>query len=92
MSTTRPTFPFPTSDSVFEAEQEERQIALEYLADAWNAADSDGVDTAALAHASLFAAIATLVQDYGEDAVASLIGEIPERITNGEYTLDRKLQ
>jgi hypothetical protein len=92
MSTSRPTFPFPTSDAAYEAEHEERQIALEYLADAWNAADSDGVDTAALAHASLFAAIATLVRDYGEEAVARLIGEIPERINNGEYTLDRSLQ
>lgn len=92
MSTSRPSFPFPTSDAAVEAEHEERQIALEYLADAWNAADADGVDTGALAHAALFAAIATLVKDYGEDAVAQLIGEIPERISQGEYTLDRKLQ
>ncbi len=92
MSTSRPTYPFPTTDAAFEAEHEERQIALEYLADAWNAADADGVDTGALAHAALFAAIATLVRDHGEDAVAELIGEIPERISHGEYTLDRKLQ
>ncbi|WP_196259588.1 hypothetical protein [Pelagibacterium limicola] len=92
MSTSRTTFPFPVSEAAFEAEHEERQIALEYLADAWNAAEADGIDTAALAHASLFAAIATLVQDYGEEAVARLIGEIPDRISNGEYTLDRKVQ
>lgn len=89
---TRITFPFPTSPAGIEAEQEEREIALEYLADAWNAADTDGVDTEALAHAALFAAIATLVKDYGEDAVAKLIGNIPDRISNGEYTLDRVLQ
>ncbi|GGA55697.1 hypothetical protein [Pelagibacterium lentulum] len=92
MSTSRTTFPFPTSDAAFEAEQEERQLALEYLADAWNAADSDGVDKQALAHAALFAAIATLVDDYGEESVANLIGEIPERVSNGEYTLNRVLQ
>lgn len=92
MSTSRTTFPFPTSDAAFEAEQEERQIALEYLADAWNAAEADGVDGEALAHAALFAAIATLVRDYGEDAVSKLIGNIPERISNGEYTLDRVIQ
>lgn len=90
--TTRTTFPFPTDSIALEAEQEERQIALEYLAEAWNAADEDGVDTEALAHAALFAAIATLVRDYGEDAVARLIGNIPDRISNGEYTLDRVLQ
>lgn len=90
--TTRSTFPFPTDSIALEAEQEERQIALEYLAEAWNAADADGVDTEALAHAALFAAIATLVRDYGEDAVARLIGNIPDRVSNGEYTLDRVLQ
>lgn len=90
--TTRITFPFPTDSASFEAEQEERQIALEYLADAWNAADSDGIDTEALAHAALFAAIATLVSDYGEEAVAQMIGKIPDRISNGEYSLDRVLQ
>ncbi|AEQ50615.1 hypothetical protein [Pelagibacterium halotolerans] len=90
--TTRTTFPFPTESAAIEAEQEERQIALEYLAEAWNSADTDGVDTEALAHAALFAAVATLVREYGEEAVAKLIGNIPDRISNGEYTLDRVLQ
>ncbi|WP_404405820.1 hypothetical protein [Pelagibacterium halotolerans] len=92
MSTFRTTFPFSASVSGFEAEHEERRIALEYLAEAWNAADSDGVDTQALAHAAMFAALATLVKNYGEEAVARMIGEIPDRISNGEYTLDRVLQ
>ncbi|MCD7059306.1 hypothetical protein [Pelagibacterium xiamenense] len=92
MSIWRSTFPFSASVAGLEAEHEERQIALEYLADAWNAADSDGVDTQALAHAAMFAAIATLVKDHGEEAVAKMIGDIPDRISNGEYSLDRVLQ
>lgn len=92
MSTSRTTFPFPTADAGFDTEHEERQIALEYLAEAWGAADSDGVDTQALAHAAMFAAIATLVKDHGEEAVAKMVGDIPDRISNGEYTLDRVLQ
>lgn len=92
MTTSRSTFPFRTSDASWEAEQEERQIALEYLADAWNSANSDGVDQDALAHAALFAAIATLVRNYGEETVSGLIREIPARIDSGEYTLDRVLQ
>lgn len=92
MTSSRITFPYDSSDAAIEAEQEERQIALEYLADAWNTANSDGIDTEALAHAALFAAIATLVRDYGEEAVAKLIGNIPERINNGEYSLDRVIQ
>ena len=47
----------------FDREQGERQLALEYLAEAWNHAEDDGVQSASLAHASLFAALATF--EYG---------------------------
>lgn len=71
---------------------EERQLALEYIADAWNAAETDGVDSEALSHAALFAALATLVRSHGEDATAKLIADLPVRISNGEYSLDRTIQ
>ncbi len=70
----------------------ERQIALEYLAEAWNEAEEDGIESQALAHASLFAALAMLVRDHGEDATALLIEALPQRIRAGEYNLDRSLQ
>jgi hypothetical protein len=79
-------------DPVAEDEREERQVALEYVAQAWNAAEEDGVAALALAHASLFAAIASLVDHHGETAVAELIGGLPNRIRTGEYTVNRKLQ
>ena len=69
--------------------REERQLALEYLAEAWNTAEDEGVESLALAHASLFAAIATLVRAHGEDATALMVGALPDRIRNGEYNLDR---
>ena len=75
-----------------EGDAEERQIALEYLAEAWNMAEEDGVETQALAHASLFAALATLVRAHGEDATAALVAALPDRIRCGEYNLDRSLQ
>lgn len=71
---------------------QERQIALEYIAEAWNGAEADGVETEALSHAAIFAALATLVKLYGEDATAKLISELPERIAHGEYSLDRSIQ
>lgn len=92
MSSAKTSFPFSTHDSMPDGIHEDREIALEYLAEAWNSASEDGVDTEALAHAALFAAIATLVRDYGEEAVARMIGEIPARIDNGDYSLDRVLQ
>jgi len=80
------------SEKLIEHDREERQLALEYLAEAWNEAEDDGVESSALAHASLFAALTTLVDVYGEEAVAELIGALPDRIRSGEYNLERSLQ
>lgn len=71
---------------------EERQVALEYVAEAWNEAEDDGVGSLALAHASLFAAITSMVEHHGENATAELIASLPERIRHGEYNLMRSLQ
>lgn len=87
--------PFLTAsgtDGVADSHREERQLALEYLAEAWNTAEDDGVESLALAHASLFAALATLVRAHGEDATAALVSGLPDRIRGGEYNLDRSLQ
>ena len=46
----------------------------------------------ALAHASLFAALATLVRTHGEEATAELVAGLPDRIRAGEYNLERSLQ
>lgn len=70
----------------------ERQLALEYLAEAWNSAEDDGIDSIALAHASLFAALATFVKLHGEESTAQLLTLLPERVQMGEYNLDRVLQ
>ena len=77
---------------VFDREQGERQLALEYLAEAWNYAEDDGVQSASLAHASLFAALATFVKMRGDEATADLVAQLPDRIRSGEYNLDRILQ
>jgi hypothetical protein len=75
-----------------EAERQERQVALEYIAEAWNTAEDDGIATQALAHASLFAAITSLVEQHGETAISELIATLPDRIQAGEYSLTRSLQ
>ena len=86
--------PFPAADDIGTVDHDhgERQLALEYLAEAWNSAEDDGVDSVALAHASLFAALATFVKLHGDDATAELVKMLPERIRTGEYNLDRILQ
>lgn len=82
----------PAASGALDRSQAERQLALEYLAEAWNSAEDDGVEAGALAHASLFAALATLVRHHGEDVTADLIAQLPDRIRAGEYNLDRVLQ
>jgi hypothetical protein len=89
MGTTKPSIPNFGGDAAKDEHRAERQLALEYLAEAWNTAEDEGVESLALAHASLFAAIATLVRAHGEDATALMVGGLPDRIRNGEYNLDR---
>ena len=45
-----------------------------------------------MAHAAIFAALATLVTNYGEEAIAELVAALPRRIRAGEYSLDRTVQ
>lgn len=92
MKPNKPHFADSTADALVEKDREERQLALEFIAEAWNTAEDEGVEPQALAHASLFAAITTFVHTYGEDAAAELIGGLPERIRHGEYNLSRSLQ
>jgi len=92
MRSQKPPFAQTSADVLIESDREERQLALEYVAEAWNAAEDDGIEANALAHASLFAAITTLVQEFGEEAAAKLIGTLPDRIRSGEYNLTRSLQ
>lgn len=75
-----------------DTEQKDRQIALEHLADAWHGAEDEGIEPESVAHAAIFAALATLVTDYGEDAVADLVASLPDRIRAGEYSIDRTIQ
>ena len=92
MTTTKSMFTPASGLGPFDREQSERQLALEYLAEAWNLAEDDGLESAALAHASLFAALATFVKLHGDEATADLIAMLPDRIRSGEYNLDRVLQ
>ena len=82
----------PATGLLFDKEREARQLALEYIAEAWNDAEDDGIEPSALAHASLFAAVTSLVTTFGEEAVADLVASLPDRIRAGEYNLTRSLQ
>ena len=90
MHKVKPALPSFDADGPKDEHREERQLALEYLAEAWNTAEDEGVESIALAHASLFAALATLVRAHGEEATATLVSTLPDRIRAGEYNLERQ--
>ena len=69
------------------ADDEQKQVALGYLHEAWAEARLDGVDGDCLAQASLFAAFAELVSTYGEDAVAKFVEGLAGRVRNGEFSI-----
>lgn len=92
MTSSKTMFVSGPGQTLFDREHGERQLALEYLAEAWNCAEDDGVHSAALAHASLFAALATFVRLHGDEATADLVAQLPERLRAGEYNLERVLQ
>jgi len=92
MKSNKPAIAKPEAELLPEVDREERQLALEYVAEAWNAAEDDGVESAALAHASLFAALTTLVNMHGEEAAAELVANLPTRILCGDYSPERSLQ
>lgn len=92
MKTTKPPLELGPIETLIESDREERQLALEYIAEAWNAAEEDGIEPNALAHASLFAALTTLAKKYGDDAAAELVATLPDRLRAGEYNLTRSLQ
>ncbi len=74
------------------SDNEEQEIALEYLALAWSHAEDQGVNPEAIARAALFAALASLVRTHGEDATGDLVAGLPIRIRSGEYSLDKTVQ
>ncbi|SCM75747.1 hypothetical protein KL86PLE_30194 [uncultured Pleomorphomonas sp.] len=66
--------------------------AMTHMERAFDDADDDGIPVDAVAHAALFAALTTLVECFGEESVARLVAELPEKISSGGYTLLRTLQ
>ncbi|WP_366654490.1 hypothetical protein [Fodinicurvata sp. EGI_FJ10296] len=68
---------------------EQKRIALERILDAWDAALSEGVQPELLATTAIFAALTDMVDLHGEEDVASMMADLPDRIRNGEFSLKR---
>ena len=73
-------------------QQDEKQAALRFILDAWEEAIYEGLDPDCIATAAIFAALSDMIATYGEEPVATLCERLPERIRNGEFTVQRTQQ
>lgn len=69
---------------------EKKGRALELILDAWDQALSEGAEPEIVASVAIYAALADMVDRYGEDAVAEFCTSLPERARKGEFTLRRE--
>jgi len=68
---------------------EKKGRALELVLDAWDKALAEGAEPEVVASVAIYAALADMVDRYGETAVADFCATLPERTRNGEFTLKR---
>jgi hypothetical protein len=61
--------------------------ALQLILDAWDTALAEGAEAEVIASVAIYAALADMVDRYGEDAVAEFCATLPERARRGEFTL-----
>lgn len=73
-------------------EEDQRLVALSYMADAFEEARLDGLDADAMVQAALFTAFKELVETYGEDATVTFAEGLARRVREGEFTLNRTRQ
>lgn len=66
---------------------EKKGRALQLILDAWDTALADGAEPEVIASVAIYAALADMVDRYGEDAVAEFCASLPERTKRGEFTL-----
>lgn len=61
--------------------------ALELVLDAWDKALSEQIDPDLVASVAIYAAVADMVDRFGEETVAEFCATLPERVRKGEFTL-----
>lgn len=70
------------------SEEQQKKLALDLFLDAWDKAAEAGVEADLLCEVMIYMAITDLVADRGEDTTADMLDTLPERIRDGEFTLD----
>lgn len=69
------------------APEEQQKVALDLLAKTWKNAQTRGVSGEILATALIYAALGEMVGTHGEEPVAQMLADLPERVRAGEFTM-----
>jgi len=75
-----------TSPTRLEKDQQ-KSVALDMILGAWDQALAKGCAPEAIATSAIFAALADLIDVYGEDIVAEMTARLPERVARGEFSM-----
>lgn len=68
-------------------EERQKKIALDLFLDAWDRACDQGVSADILAEVLIYLSLSDLIADRGEEWTADIVAGLPERILDGEFTL-----
>ncbi len=68
-------------------ESDRKGRALQLILDAWDQALAEGAEAEVIASVAIYAALADMVDRYGEAAVADFCATLPDRTRKGEFTL-----
>jgi hypothetical protein len=66
---------------------EQKRAALRLMMDAFAEGELEGIDPDCMVQAALFTAFKEFVMTYGEEPVAKFAERLPERVRNGEFTV-----
>lgn len=70
-----------------EDDPDKKGRALQLILDAWDRALAEGAEPEIIASVAIYAALADMVDRYGQEAVAEFCATLPERARKGEFTL-----
>jgi len=68
-------------------DDEQKKLALKVILEAWDEAVNRGVSAEMVASSAIFAALTEMIDIYGEQTVADMVADWPDRIRDGEFTL-----
>ena len=65
----------------------QKKLALRLILEAWDEAIAQGASSEMVASSAIFAALTDMIDIYGEQTVADMVADWPDRIRDGEFTL-----